>query len=70
MGQGNVIQKNGVEYLQIVKLITKVKIAYGHIEMDDTEQPVAGNKYNKFLNKEGLFEKVFSFILQYNFKAS
>lgn len=48
-GQGKPIQKDGVEYLQAEKVTTKVRIAHGQVQMDDTERPAAGNKtYIKF----------------------
>lgn len=42
------IQKDGVEYLQADKVITKVKIAHGQLALDDTERPGAGNYKIKY----------------------
>lgn len=42
-GLGKPVQKDGVEYLQVEKVVTKVKIAHGQVQFDDTERPLAGN---------------------------
>lgn len=44
-GSAKPIMKDGVEYLQAEKIITKLKIGNGQITIDDTERPVAGKQW-------------------------
>ncbi|KAL4718305.1 hypothetical protein ACJJTC_014340 [Scirpophaga incertulas] len=41
-GIGKPVVKDGVEYLQADKVVTRVKISHGQIAVDDLERPVAG----------------------------
>lgn len=41
-GIGNPIQKDGIEYLQIDKIITRVRLNQAQVAFDDTERPLAG----------------------------
>lgn len=49
-GQAKPILKDGVEYLQAEKVITKVRIAHGQVRMDDTERPAAAQSAAAFFN--------------------
>lgn len=42
-GAAKVIEKDGVQYLQADKVVTRVKIGHGQVAFDDTERPLAGN---------------------------
>ncbi|CAH0722887.1 unnamed protein product, partial [Brenthis ino] len=49
-GSAKPILKDGVEYLQAEKLITKLKIGHGQVVIDDTERPVAATSAAAFFN--------------------
>ncbi|CAG9782757.1 unnamed protein product [Diatraea saccharalis] len=44
------LEKEGVEYLQAEKVITRVKIGHGQVAIDDTERPVAAVSAATFFN--------------------
>ncbi|XP_038209392.1 uncharacterized protein LOC119830437 [Zerene cesonia] len=49
-GSAKAIERDGVEYLQPEKIITKLKIGHGQIAVDDTERPVAATSAAAFFN--------------------
>ncbi|XP_063829428.1 uncharacterized protein LOC135078799 [Ostrinia nubilalis] len=49
-GIGKPVEKDGVEYLQAEKVVTRVKINHGQVAFDDTERPVAAASAATFFN--------------------
>lgn len=49
-GTAKPITKDGVEYLQADKIITKVRVGHGQVDIVDSVRPVAGTK-NALLHK-------------------
>ncbi|XP_046969565.1 circadian clock-controlled protein daywake-like [Vanessa cardui] len=49
-GSAKPIIKDGVEYLQAEKMITKLRIGNGQVFIDDTERPVAASSAAAFFN--------------------
>ncbi|CAG9576123.1 unnamed protein product [Danaus chrysippus] len=49
-GNAKPITKDGVEYLQAEKAITKIRITHAQIVIDDTERPVAATSAAAFFN--------------------
>ncbi|GBP92692.1 Circadian clock-controlled protein [Eumeta japonica] len=49
-GNAKPILKDGVQYLQADKVITKVKIGHGQVAFDDVERPVAATSAATFFN--------------------
>ncbi|KAJ0181378.1 hypothetical protein K1T71_003463 [Dendrolimus kikuchii] len=49
-GTAKPITKDGVQYLQADKVITKVRIGHGQIAVDDTQRPVAASSAATFFN--------------------
>nr|NP_001299085.1 uncharacterized LOC106118234 precursor [Papilio xuthus]BAM18282.1 takeout/JHBP like protein [Papilio xuthus] len=49
-GPAKPIVKDNVEYLQVDKVITKVKIGHGHIALDDSDSPAAASSAATFFN--------------------
>ena len=39
------ISKDGVEFLQVDKLVSKVRINHAQVAIDETERPVAGKYF-------------------------
>lgn len=50
-GLAKPIQKDGVEYLQVDKILTRVRVSNAQIGFDDTERPLAG-KYTTLTNNK------------------
>ncbi|VVC90727.1 uncharacterized protein LOC126965873 [Leptidea sinapis] len=49
-GSAKPIEKEGIEYLQAEKMITKLKIGHGQLTLDDTERPAAAKSAAAFFN--------------------
>ncbi|CAH3980396.1 uncharacterized protein LOC123714477 [Pieris brassicae] len=49
-GAAMVVERDGVEYLQSEKMVTKLKIGHGQLAVDDTERPVAATSAAAFFN--------------------
>ncbi|CAG4921346.1 unnamed protein product [Colias eurytheme] len=49
-GAAKAVERDGVEYLQAEKIITKLKIGHGQLAVDDTERPVAATSAAAFFN--------------------
>ncbi|KAI8430232.1 hypothetical protein MSG28_000575 [Choristoneura fumiferana] len=49
-GAAKLIEKDGVQYLQADKVVTRVKIGHGQVAFDDTERPLAASSAANFFN--------------------
>ncbi|XP_041973774.1 uncharacterized protein LOC121729361 [Aricia agestis] len=49
-GTAKEIEKDGVKYLQVDKIIAKLKLGHGQVAFDDTERPVAASSAAAFFN--------------------